>query len=59
MKKEAKKLDELTIKKLNPKMWKLLYEKNVKKKKRGGQIYNPMIDCIRVWKVSVAQDLRQ
>jgi len=33
MKKEAKKLDELTIKRLNPKMWKLLYEENIKKKK--------------------------
>ena len=35
MKKEAKKLDELTIKKLNPKMWNLLYKENVKKKKKG------------------------
>ncbi len=33
MKKEAKKLDELTIKKSNPKMWKLLYKENVKKSK--------------------------
>ena len=30
MKKEAKKLDELTIKKVNPKMWKLLYKESVK-----------------------------
>tara|TARA_Y100000817_G_scaffold178728_1_gene139566 strand:+ start:101 stop:208 length:108 start_codon:yes stop_codon:yes gene_type:complete len=35
MKKEAKKLDEIVIKKLNPKMWRLLYKENVKKKTKG------------------------
>ena len=37
--KEAKKLDELTIKKLNPKMWKL-FKKNVKKKKKVDKLKN-------------------
>ena len=43
MKKEAKKLDELTIKKLNPKMWRLLYEKNVKKQNKSTRIQSSVI----------------